>query len=517
MKFLASMQCLLWLLISNVALGESPESTHAGSVGSKPNVVVILCDDLGYGDIRAFNNESTIPVPSFDRLAMEGIIFRDAHSPSAVCTPTRYGLLCGRYPWRSPMKRGVLGGYSAPLIESDRQTVAQVMKSAGYRTGCVGKWHLGLGWQWREDPAKDINNMSIPNKKAGMVDYSQPLNYSPNDAGFDSSFIIPASLDMSPYVFIRDRRTTAIPNRVIEDSPFPAFYRTGEIAEDFSMVDALDQLTDEACGFIRNSAAGTQPFFLYFALSAPHKPVMPHDRFQDATRLGPYGNFVVQVDWTVGQVLKTLDEAGVADNTLLIVTSDNGSFMYRYDQPQEDHTTKPDVQGYFEGNHRSNGPLRGTKADIWEAGHRVPFLVRWPGHAAAGQTCDQTICHTDILATIAEAAGVEFDSRQSEDSFSFLPALSGHAMQRPPVIHQSGSGHLAIRDGQWKMVMSTGSGGREQPHGKAFERPFRLFDLSRDTAETNDLAESESEKVNELYERFLTMSHGDHLESGDRK
>ena len=303
----------------------------------RPNIVIIMADDLGYGDVQPLNPRSKISTPNFNQLATQGMTFVDAHSPSAVCTPTRYGVLCGRYPWRSRMKRGVLGGYSEPLIEKDRQTIASVLKAAGYRTACVGKWHLGLGWQWKQDLPQDINNMGIAGGKAGMVDYTKPLTHGPTTLGFDTCHIIPASLDMSPYVFIHDDRVTRIPDQILPAKKFPAFYRRGELAADFKMADVLDVLTNQACKFIRDSAKTDQPFFLYYPLSAPHKPVLPHKRFAGKTKFGPYGDFITQVDWTIGQVLKALDESAVADNTLLIVTSDNGSFMYRYPEKKIDH------------------------------------------------------------------------------------------------------------------------------------------------------------------------------------
>ena len=475
----------------------------------KPNIVVILADDLGYGDVQPLNDHSKIATPSFNRLAQEGMTFTDAHSPSAVCTPTRYGLLCGRYPWRTAMKKGVLGGYSKPLIEKDRQTIAAVAKKSGYQTGCVGKWHLGLGWQWSDKPPKDINNMGIAGGKERAVDYSKPITHGPNTLGFDFSFIIPASLDMSPYVYIRNDRVTAEPNKVIDGKKFPAYSRKGEIADDFKMQDVLDTLTTQACDFIKRSTKEDKPFLLYFPLSAPHKPVLPHSRFRGKTELGTYGDFIHQVDWTVGQVLETLDATGAADNTLLIVTSDNGSFMYRH-RKQEDHATDSKVHGFHPDNHRSNGSWRGTKADIWEAGHRVPFFVRWPGKVQPDSKCDATICQTDILATVAEVNSVEFDRQSAEDSFSMLNLLQGKPYTRKPVIHQSVNGQLAIRDGDWKLIMGNGSGGRQKPRGKPFEKPYQLYNLKDDPTEKSDMLQQQSDAEARLVKSFEEIAHGDH-------
>ncbi len=500
------------------SLGIFADAKETRSDSAKPNIVVILADDLGYGDVQPNNSKSKIETPNFNRLAREGMNFTDAHSPSAVCTPTRYALITGRYPWRSRMKRGVLGGYSLPLIEKDRQTIASVMKKAGYSTACVGKWHLGLGWQWKSPLPRDINNMGIPSNKPGNVDFTKPLTHGPTYLGFDRSFIIPASLDMSPYVYVKDTKVTAVPDKILPGKRFPAFYRRGELAPDFKMEDVLDRLTKEACGFIGEQAKAKKPFFLYFPLSAPHKPVLPHPRFEGKTKFGPYGDFIKQVDWTVGEVMKALESNGVSDNTILIVTSDNGSFMYRYPNQPKDHAVNETVQGFHPDTHTSNGPLRGTKADIWEAGHRVPFMVRWPGKVKAGTKSGKTICHTDILATVAEVVGADFDRKSSEDSFSFLDAMEQRSeMNRAPVIHQSGSGFLAIRSGKWKLVLADGSGGRERPRGKAFQKPYHLYDLESDLGETKNVVADHPELVAQLIASFEKISHKDHVSPANNK
>ena len=475
----------------------------------KPNIVVILADDLGYGDVQPLNSSSKIPTPNFNRIAAEGITFTDAHSASSVCTPTRYGLLCGRYPWRSKLKKGVLGGYSRPLIEDDRQTLASLLKGAGYKTGCVGKWHLGLGWQMAAEAPKEINKLGIPGKP-GFVDYSKPLTYGPNTLGFDFSFINPASLDMSPYVYVRNDRATAIPDKAIEHSPFPKYYRKGEIADDFKIDDVLDRFTKEACDFVRRSSQQKSPFFLYFPLSAPHKPVMPQERFQGKTELGDYGDFVHQVDWTVGQVLDVLEETEQRQNTLVIVTSDNGSFMKRTSKP-DDHIKDSNKQAYNPENHTANGKWRGTKADIWEAGHRVPFYASWPGRTEKGTTCDSIVCQTDILATVAGLLDIEFDRKSAKDSFSFQSLLEGKTRERIPVIHHSINGQLAIRDGDWKLILGSGSGGREQPRGKPFEEPYILMNLAENPTEKKESQADNAEKIEELVKQFNEIAQNEHL------
>jgi len=450
-----------------------------------PNVILIMADDMGYGDVHALNPDSRIPTPNLDGLARGGMSFTDAHTPSSVCTPTRYGLLTGRYCWRSRLKRGVLNGYSSRLIEPGRQTIGHVMQAAGYHTAIVGKWHLGLGWK----------------KRAGELDFTQAVEDAPNALGFDSSYIIPASLDFPPYVYLRDGRVTD-PEVVTQPrQAFPAFLRQGPRSRDLVMEEALDHLTERAAGYIRERASSRQPFFLYFPLTAPHKPALPHRRFRGQSGLGDYGDFVTQVDWTVGQVLAAARRAGVEEDTLVIYTSDNGSYMHRYDQADKpDHVDDAKIQGYRSERHRANGPLRGTKADVWEAGHRVPFLVRWPGHVAPGTRCSRTICLTDLLATCAELVGAGLRPDIGEDSVSFLPSLRGATPTgvRPPVVHHSAAGMFAIRSGKWKLVAGNGSGGRQRPKGKPFAKPYRLFDLSSDLAEANNVIDQHPEVARRL-------------------
>ncbi len=460
------------------------------SASARPNIVFIMADDLGSGDVRALNPESGIPTPNMDRLAAEGMTFTDAHSPSAVCTPTRYGVLTGRYCWRGRLKRGVLNGYGAPLIEPGRETVASFLQKNGYATACVGKWHLGLGFVREEGGG------------ATDYDYSKPLTDGPHTRGFGYSFIIPASLDFPPYVYIRDGAVTATPDREQPAVRFPGFLRKGPIGADFVMEDALDKIADTAAGFIGGrGASNEEPFFLYVPLTSPHKPVLPHPRFAGKTELGPYGDFILQTDAAVGKVLDALDANGLADDTLVFLTSDNGSFMYSV-PGQPDHVDDETVQAYKPERHRSNGPYRGTKADIWEAGHRVPFFARWPGRVKAGSECGATVTHTDLFATCAALAGAEVPEDAAEDSFSWVPLLEGRdpEFRRAPVINHSANGTFAIRDGNWKLVLSNGSGGREKPSGKPFEGPYQLFDLGEDPGETTDVAAQYPEIVARLTE-----------------
>tara|TARA_Y100000766_G_scaffold285298_1_gene307739 strand:- start:213 stop:1580 length:1368 start_codon:yes stop_codon:yes gene_type:complete len=445
---------------------------------------------MGYGDVQAMNKRSKIPTPNLNLLSSQGMTFIDAHSPSAVCTPTRYATLTGRYCWRSKLKRGVINGYGAPLLESGRETVASMLQSKGYNTSIVGKWHLGLGFEKNGE---------------GEIIYDQPINDGPNQHGFDYSYIIPASLDFPPYIYIKNNKIVELPNVNQQSVGFPGFLRSGPRQPGLIINDCLDDLTSEANRVIRESAKNGRPFFLYFPLTAPHKPVQPHPRFIGKSKLGLYGDFVMQVDWTVGQVMQTIKDSGIEKNTLLIFTSDNGSFMYREEKNNEgDHVSNPKVQFYSEKNHTANGVLRGTKADIWEAGHRVPFFARWPDVIKPGSTCKKTTAHVDLFATCSQIVDVTLKNNTAEDSYSWLPLFKGGDWDQPraPVINHSASGMFALRSGKWKLIAGTGSGGRESPRGKPFERPYMLFDLHADLEEKNNLAGDKPHLVKEMADKL---------------
>ena len=420
------------------AAGPGPSGPASGET---PNVVIILADDLGWGDVGAMHPESAILTPHIDRLADEGMRFTDAHSPSAVCSPTRYALLTGRYAWRTRLTRGVLGGYSAPVLETDRPTLGTLLQAGGYRTAAVGKWHLGMEMPYLDPEAVPSNAW----QGDPGIDFAGTIADSPIHHGFEEYFGISASLDMAPYVYIRNDRFTALPTHEQPAVPFPHFIRPGPRADDFVIDEVLDRLVEEAVGFIDRSSRSTDPFFLYLPLTAPHKPAQPHSRFRGRTGLGEYGDFVAQVDDAVGQVLAAVDRVGASDDTLVIFTSDNGSYMYRHGDGEPDHVDDSFIQAYRVGRHRSNASWRGTKADIWEGGHRVPFVVRWPGVVEPGSETAATVVHTDLYATLAEATP---GPGAAEDSVSLLPMLRGEPVTRGvPVVHQSYGGMLAVRDG----------------------------------------------------------------------
>ena len=435
-----------------------------------PNLVYILADDLGIGDLSCLNKDSKIATPNMDRLAAQGMIFTDAHSGSAVCTPTRYGILTGRYAWRTRLQEGVLDGYSPALIDPKRLTVASLLRSRGYHTACFGKWHLGFQWGGTKD----------------AVDYTQPIKNGPTAAGFDAYTGISASLDMPPYLWIENDRAVGIPTAT------KAFHRPGPAHPDFEAVDVLSTITRKSIDYLDQRAKDGRPFFLYVPLTAPHTPIVPSPEFKGKSGLGPYGDFVLQTDATVGDILKALDRNGQAGNTIVILTSDNGC------------SPSADYPALAKQGHNPSHTFRGTKADIFEGGHRVPFLARWPEKIRAGSRSDQTICLTDLMATCADLLGAALPDDAGEDSVSLLPAFLGRATGplREATVHHSINGSFAIRQGSWKLELCPDSGGWSPPRpGKAATSalpPVQLYDLALDGGERKNVQADHPEVVDRL-------------------
>ncbi|MEZ5393540.1 MAG: arylsulfatase [Bryobacterales bacterium] len=471
----------------------------------RPNVVIVLADDLGWGDPRCYQADSKVPTPNIDRLSREGVRFTDAHTPSAVCSPTRYSLLTGRYSWRTRLKSSVLDGFDPPLIEQGEDTLASMLKRAGYRTACIGKWHLGMTWH---DKKGDVVGIRPRRARPGDdVDYTRVLEGGPVDVGFDTYFGIAASLDMSPYCFIRNRSVVEIPTtpRVDEHDDIFMGLSAGMIAPHFRHKDVLPTLAEEAERIIGLHANKPEPFFLYMPLTSPHLPIVPNADARGQSQTGRYGDFVVETDKTLGRVLDALDRNGVASETLVIFTSDNGGLRHSWDFRADDDGGKVPLtkRGEYtkDFDHHSNAQWRGTKADIWEGGHRVPFLVRWPGRIAPGRVSDKLLEVTDIYATLADLLGVERQGTSGMDSFSFLPLLAGDAPGRPFAIHHSIAGVFAVRKGDWKMIEGRGSGGFTQPRvveGGPGNPAGQLYNLARDPQERSNAYVDKPEIVAQL-------------------
>jgi arylsulfatase A-like enzyme len=436
-----------------------------GAEKTKPNIVYILADDLGYGDVSCFNPESKIATPNMDRLAKAGVIFSDAHSGSAVCTPTRYGILTGRYCWRSRLQSGVLDGYSRALIDAERLTVPKLLEQHGYHSACIGKWHLGMTLP----DAKHLAD-SIPN--------------GPTTRGFDYYYGIAASLDMPPFAFIENDRFTQAPTVTKK------WVRAGPAAPDFEAVDVLPTLTRKAVEYITKTRT---PFFLYLALNSPHTPIVPSAGWQGKSTLGKYGDFVMETDWALGQVMNALDKAGIADNTLLIFTSDNGC------SPAAG-VSQLEKQGHF-----PSVNFRGYKSDIWDGGHRIPFIVRWPGVTKPGSVCGQLTCLTDLMATCADILSANLPDNAGEDSVSILPLLKGQDRPvREAVVHHSISGMFALRQGNTKLIFGAGSGGWSKPG--VDKSPVQLYDMTQDVGERRNRQAADKDDVarlTKLMEKYI--------------
>jgi arylsulfatase A len=449
------------------------DAVAAAPAPGRPNIVYVLADDLGWGDLQCYNRASAIPTPNANRLASEGMRFDDMHSTSAVCTPSRYGILTGRYCWRGRLKKGVLAGDSPNLIEPGRATVASMLKSAGYYTAGFGKWHLGLG-------------------NDAHTDYTKPLHPGPLDHGFDYYFGIPASLDMAPYLYFENDRAVEQPTSSTPGSKAPrgVFWRPGASAPHFRHEEVLPTVTAKAVEFIHQRAEQrATPFFLYLPLTGPHTPWLPLREYQGKSKAGTYGDFVAEVDDMLGRVMHALDETGLAENTLFIFTSDNGA-----DWKLEDLARFA---------HRANGDWRGEKADIWEGGHRIPFLARWPGAIRPNAESKELGSLADLMATVAAITGAPLPANSAEDSFNLLPAFLGKNTSpiRDSVILHSIDGMFSIRQGSWKLEEGLGSGGFSPPRT---EEPApggptgQLYDLSVDPEELHNLYQSRPEIVDRL-------------------
>lgn len=473
-RFIAS----LFVIVASLVTVTANQAAH-------PNIVFILVDDMGYGDPGCYNADSKIPTPNIDSLARDGMRFTDAHASGPLCHMSRYGLLTGRYPFRTD----VSAWRRRPLIDQGQMTIASVLQAAGYHTAMVGKWHLGF------DESDGFDGQ---------------LSGGPVDCGFDSFFGIRASTDIPPYFYIRGDRAVEPPTSTIEAnksdgwSPIQgAFWRAGGIAPSLQLKEVLPDFTDEAIRVIEDHAKGEteKPLMLYLAYPAPHTPWLPDEEFVGKSKAGMYGDFAVMVDTMIGRVLKTLDDTELAEDTLVIFSSDNGPVWY-----------EEDVQRW---QHDSSGGLRGMKADAWECGHRMPFLARWPGKVSAGSTSNQTICFTDMLATFASIVGQQLPDGAGPDSFDILPALLGRASGpiRDSLVIRSGSKAMTIRMGQWKLIDQLGSGGFSNPKRVA-PKPGgpqgQLYNLAADRSESKNLYTGKTEIVKRLRSRLKEIQKTGH-------
>ena len=498
-RFTRNIACVCALVVAwNVAsIGCGMES---------PNIIIVLADDLGYGDIACYNPESKIATPNLDRLAAQGMRFLDAHSPCTVCTPTRYGLMTGQMAFRVPRGGTVFTGAGGPsLIATDRLTVPKMLKEKGYSTACIGKWHVGLTF---------YDNIGMPIHDGGLeavkrIDFSRPIQGGPLDCGFDRFFgtaCCPTTDWLYAYIDgdrIPTPPTEPLNRTLLPKHPYAVDNRPGMIAPDFDLEEVDIKFLEKSQQFIENHVKTTpdKPFFLLHSTQAVHLPSFPAGQFKGKTHAGPHGDFIFELDHIVGSLMKTLDELNIAEETLFVFTSDNGPEVTAVFHMRHDH------------HHDGARPWRGVKRDNWEGGHRVPLIVRWPGKVAPGSTSQQISSLTDLMATFADIVGASVPTNAGEDSFSMLPAILAKDSDepiRPYILMQgfAGSKFLAIRKGKWKYLAHQGSGGNNydsQPMLKEYQLPDiapqalgQLYNLELDPGETKNLIDDQPVLAKEL-------------------
>ena len=466
----------------------------------QPNIVIIYADDMGYGDLNCQNPNSKIPTPNLDKLASEGMRFTDAHSSSGICSPSRFALLTGTYHWRR--QHGIVGAFGKPFFKDTDITLPQVLKTKGYTTAAIGKWHLGWDWEFKNEPSGEVmqwgkmRQVYLPED----IDWSKPVAGGPLDRGFDYYFG-DGTINFPPYAWVENDRIIEAPtqemdiNNIGYDTKEGRWeFRPGPKVKGWNPYEVLPTLTHKTVDWI-NKQDENKPFFLYFALPSPHAPIITNDEFDGKSQAGGYGDFMVQTDWVAGQVLNALKENGLEDNTIVIFSADNGTEGYAWERAIK--------YGHF-----SMGDFRGLKRDVWEGGHHVPFIVKWPGQIKAGSVSDEVISQVDIMKTLVEITRAEIPKNAAVDSYNFLPVWKGEKYESPlreATIHNTYKGKWGIRKGDWLYINNATGGHRELPEdfkeltGYAdFDTPGILFNMKEDPEQRVNLYEKHPEKVKEL-------------------
>ena len=491
---------LLASILSFAISCQVPQSSSEDpSSNSRPNIIYILTDDLGYGDLSCFNPNGKIQTPHIDDIARQGMIFTDAHTTSSVCTPSRYSILTGRYSWRTRLKEGVLTGKSKALVPNSRRTLASMLSSHGYHTAFLGKWHLG--WDWALKDSSEFGGSGWSESDFDNLDFTRNVTNTPNDLGFDLAYGHSGSLDMAPYVYVQNGEITALPDRVTVDTGQYTWWRQGPTGSDFVHEDVTPGLFRRSMAYIQARAGTAEPFFLYLALPSPHTPILPSDKWVGKSGLNYYGDFVMMIDDYIGQLHQTLIQAGIEDETMIIFTSDNGC------SPEANFELLDSL-----GHHPSH-IYRGHKADIYEGGHRVPFIVKWPGKIAPRSINNNTISTTDFYATCAAMLGYSMEPDEGEDSFNMLSLLTSSSkttFDRVSTVHHSINGSFAIRRGKWKLIMCPGSGGWSYPTPKDINQmdtfiPAQLYDLEADPGEKSNVYELHPGVVEDLGQELISI------------
>lgn len=465
-----------------------------------PNIVIIYADDMGYGDLNVQNPDSKIPTPYLDKLAEEGMRFTDAHSSSGICSPSRYALLTGTYHWRR--QHGIVGSFGVPFFNDDDITLPQVLKDNGYETACIGKWHLGWNWVFKNEPSGEVMQWGQTRKfyLPEDVDWTQPISGGPLDRGFDY-YYGDGTINFPPYAWVKNDRLPVRPNASMDiDNIGYATkegnweFRPGPKVEGWNPYEVLPSLAENAVEYINNRDP-KKPFFLYFALPSPHAPIIPNDEFDGKSEAGGYGDFMVQTDWVAGQVIQAIKDKGLEDNTIVIFSADNGPEAYAWERAEK--------YGHF-----SMGNLRGLKRDVWEGGHHVPFIVKWPAKIKAGSIATETISQVDLMTTLVKISGASLPEMAAPDSYDITPVLMSENYSSPlreATIHNTYANTWGIRKGKWLYINDSTGGHRKLPAAfKAlkgysdFETEGLLFDMEKDVEQRVNLFNDFPDKVQEL-------------------
>ena len=495
-----SIFCLLTIFLG--ACGEKQETKKevAKQNADSPNIIIIYADDMGYGDLNIQNPNSKIPTPNLDQLASEGMRFTDAHSSSGICSPSRYALLTGKYHWRK--QHGIVQSFGEPFFNDTDVTLPQVLQKSGYATACIGKWHLGWNWEFNNEPSgeKMQRGKKIKFYQSQDIDWSKPIAGGPLDRGFDYYFG-DGTINFPPYAWVENDRVMEPPtvNQNIQNSSHATKegnweFRPGPMVEGWNPYDVLPTLTKKAVEYVNNQSKD-KPFFLYFALPSPHAPIIPNDEFIGKSEAGGYGDFMVQTDWVAGQVLKALKAKGLDENTVVIFSADNGPEKYAFARAEK-----------YE--HFSMGDFRGLKRDVWEGGHHVPFIVKWPGKIEAGAVSDEVISQVDIMATLAAVTQSELPKEAAPDSYNLLPVFSGKNYTSPlreATVHNTFEDIWGLRQGKWLYINAPSGEHSKMPDSfkklrnyEDFETEGLLFDMENDPEQRLNLFTQHPDKVEEL-------------------
>jgi len=462
----------------------------AGLHAAQPNIVILYADDMGYGDLGANNPESKIPTPNLDKLAAEGMRFTDGHSTSGICTPSRYSLLTGRYHWRD--FHWIVTAFGKSVFKEEQLTMPEMLREKGYATACIGKWHLGWDWDAIRKPATKKDSIHFND-----FDWSKSIPDGPLVHGFDHYFG-DTVINFPPYAWIEDDKLLKAPDTMMDTKKWKKIKegrwecRPGPMVSDWDPYQNIPETTKRGVEYIHAQKASDKPFFLYFAYPSPHAPIIPNDEFDGKSQAGAYGDFVYETDDSIGRLLAALEESGQSENTIVLFTADNGAEAYAYARDEK-----------FD--HWSSKPFRGLKQDIYEGGHHVPFLIKWPGVTKPGSVSDALISQADFMATIASLIGYELPKNSAEDSFDFLPYLKGDREDAPrtQMVHNTKKDHYALRDGDWSLIDAKTGYLREpreawnEKHGYSAEDDLsvELYDFKNDPEQKHNLAEKHPEKV----------------------